>query len=333
MQRDFISVQQGTDAAEARRMALSLASGLSFDETAAGKLGVVVTEISRNLIKHASGGDLFLRKLNGAGPAGVEVMALDKGPGMDDVSRSFQDGYSTAGTAGTGLGAVARMSDVYDIYSRRGQGTVLMAQVWTAKTPPSTRRFRVGAVSRAVVGEDCCGDGWVFHERCSGARLLVADGLGHGVHAAAAAQASITAACESLGDRPPQLLEKVHHALRATRGAAVAVAEIDVAARVIRYAGIGNISGVVIPQSGPWVRMVSHNGTAGHEMRRIVEFTYPWDDTSLLLMHSDGLVSNWSFDAYPGLAARHPSVVAGVLYRDYTRGRDDVTVVVAAEAK
>jgi len=49
----------------------------------------------------------------------------------------------------------------------------------------------------------------------------------------------------------------------------------------------------------------------------------------MLVLHSDGLVSHWSLDAYPGLAARDPSLIAGILYRDFTRGRDDVTVVVA----
>ncbi len=64
-----------------------------------------------------------------------------------------------------------------------------------------------------------------------------------------------------------------------------------------------------------------------------MEFTYPWDSCSLLLMHSDGLQTQWSFDSYPGLLERHPSLIAGVLYRDYARGRDDVTVVVAQEAR
>jgi anti-sigma regulatory factor (Ser/Thr protein kinase) len=322
-----VCVEQPTDAAEARRIAMARAEHLAFDESQAGKLSIVVTELARNLVKHASGGDLFLRSVEDDGASGVEVLALDRGPGIEDVGRSFQDGYSTTGTPGTGLGAVARLSSVHDVYSRRGQGTVLMAQVWSRNNAVRPRHLRAGGIARAIPGEVTCGDGWIVQQRAAGARVLVADGLGHGEQAAAAARAAIQTALNRPGDSPPALLENAHAALRSTRGAAVAAAEIDSAARVVRFAGIGNISAVIIPPSGPWVRMVSHNGTVGHEIRRVVEFAYPWNEGCLLLMHSDGLGSNWGFDAYPGLASRHPSIVAGVLYRDYTRGRDDVSVV------
>ena len=71
------------------------------------------------------------------------------------------------------------------------------------------------------------------------------------------------------------------------------------------------------------------NGTAGHTLHKITEFSYPWTDDALLLVHTDGLVSRWDLDRYPGLVQRHPSLVAGVLFRDFNRGRDDVTVVAA----
>jgi hypothetical protein len=62
------------------------------------------------------------------------------------------------------------------------------------------------------------------------------------------------------------------------------------------------------------------------------EFTYPWTSTSLVVLSSDGLVSHWSLDAYPGIASRDASLIAAVLYRDFTRERDDATVVVAKRA-
>jgi serine/threonine protein phosphatase PrpC len=77
--------------------------------------------------------------------------------------------------------------------------------------------------------------------------------------------------------------------------------------------------------------MVSSNGTAGQGVVRVREFDYRWEAGSLLVMATDGLATRWALDDYPGLAARDPALVAGVLYRDHNRGRDDVTVVAVRE--
>jgi anti-sigma regulatory factor (Ser/Thr protein kinase) len=332
-----IPIHTSTDTAEVRRTALDLASQLAFDVTSAGNLGLVVTEAAKNLLKHAGGGHVILHTLRCNGSVGIEVLALDKGPGIADVNRCFQDGYSTAGTPGTGLGAIARLSSLHEIYSRRDHGTVLMAQIWnraeTGSPAVRQRRFSVGGVCVAMPGEQESGDNWVSRESANGLRITVADGLGHGPSAADASRAAIRIVHEQPHQPAAALLERIHQGLRATRGAAVAVADIDPSSNVLRYAGVGNITAIVVPASGPLRRLVSHAGTAGHEVRKLAEFTYPWDSRSVLLMHSDGLQTQWSLDSYPGLLERHPSVIAGLLYRDHVRGRDDVTVVVAKEER
>ena len=332
-----IGIQEQTDVAEARRAAVDLVSRLSFDEVSAGNVSLVVTEAAKNILKHAGCGQVILRSLERAGAAGIEILALDKGPGIADPGRCFDDGYSTAGTPGTGLGAIARLATKHDVYSLPGQGTVLMAQVWkggrSSGQPVSARRFCIGGVGIAMAGEEECGDDWIFQESARGARMTVADGLGHGENAAIAARAAIRTAREHVSESAHSLLERIHPALRSTRGAAVAVAEIDPAAQVVRYAGVGNIAAALVSGSGLMRRMVSLAGTAGLEVRKMVEFTYPWEPGSVLLMHSDGLQTHWSFDSYPGLLNRHPSLIAAVLYRDHARGRDDATVVEAREAR
>ncbi len=121
-------------------------------------------------------------------------------------------------------------------------------------------------------------------------------------------------------------MELVHRALAPTCGGAVAVARVDRAAKLVRFVGVGNITGVIV-MGADIKRMVSHNGTAGHVAPRIREFTYPYIGTPTVILHSDGLTTKWDLAAYPGLVATHPSLVAGVLYRDHARGRDDVSVV------
>lgn len=162
--------------------------------------------------------------------------------------------------------------------------------------------------------------------------ILVTDGLGHGPLAESASLEAIKAFHTHAHLRPAEILKVIHDALRSTRGAAVALAQVDLKDRIVRFAGVGNISGVLIGPSGSR-NMVSHNGTVGSEVRKIQEFEYPWFEDATLLMCSDGISTRWSLDTYPGLIKRHPSLVAGVLYRDYGRGTDDSTVVVVRQAE
>jgi len=156
---------------------------------------------------------------------------------------------------------------------------------------------------------------------------MVADGLGHGPNAAIAAEQAVATAREHKMKNPAEIMERIHGALRSTRGAALALAQVHHSEGLLRFCGVGNIAATLITDAA--VRhLTSYNGTAGLEARKIVEFTYPWSAQSLLVMHSDGLQSRWDFKDYPGLTQRHPSLIAAILYRDFYRGRDDVTVLV-----
>src|SRR6202008_2310592 len=108
-------------------------------------------------------------------------------------------------------------------------------------------------------------------------------------------------------------VETCHLALRSTRGAALAVTEVDVEAGVVRFAGVGNVAGSILNGSQTH-HTVSHNGTAGHGMVRIREFSYPWPKGALLVLATDGLATRWTLESYPGLSARAPALVAAVLY-------------------
>jgi anti-sigma regulatory factor (Ser/Thr protein kinase) len=319
-----IPVDDVSRVGEVRRAALGLAHAEGLDESLSANLALVSTEICTNLLKHARGGEVFLTPLSDRNATGVEILAIDRGPGMADLAQCLADGYSSGVSPGTGLGAVSRLSQEFDIYTERDKGTVMVSQIRTgAPTSPP-----VGGIVKPVAGETLSGDAWAVLERDGILSLIVADGLGHGVDAARASAEAISAFRRATDLTPANVLKQVHGALRRTRGAAVAVAHIHLSDRRVRYSGIGNIAGV-ISQSGKSVFMVSHSGTAGYHSPRFQEFSYPLPDGALVIMHSDGLHTNWKLDSYPGLRRSHPSVIAGVLYRDATRVRDDVSVVVA----
>jgi anti-sigma regulatory factor (Ser/Thr protein kinase) len=326
-----LGVEDSSQVAAARRVATELARRLGFDATLTGRLALVATEAATNLLKHAGRGEILIASPAAGGPPLAELLALDRGPGMADVERCVRDGYSTAGSPGTGLGAMRRLAGTLEVYSRRERGTALLARlgpVSTATSPAGS--VVVGGLSVARQGEVECGDAWDVERDGSVLSVLVADGLGHGPDAARTAVACVRAFRQHPRVSPARRLEALHAALRGTRGAAVAVAEIDPGRRVVRFAGLGNVAAAVV--SDPPVRhLVSHHGTAGHFARTIREYTYPWPAGGVLIMHSDGLASVRDLGAYPGLLARDPALVAGVLYRDLARRRDDTTVVVARE--
>lgn len=321
----LVSIDDASRVAEVRRIAMAVANEAGLGEETVAKVGIVATETATNLVKHAQSGEVLVSNLTAPAQAGVEVLAVDRGPGVEDLERCLADGYSSAGTAGTGMGAMFRLANEFDVYSQRGKGTVMVARVHEGAGEEG--RARCGAVIVPFRGEPVCGDAWSWREVDWRQELLVADGLGHGVPAADASSAAARTFEKNAGDSPGEMVERLHKALRGTRGAAVAVARIDAAGGSVRYAGIGNIAGAVVTNSKTQF-MVSHSGTAGHAAMRFQEFEYELPPGGVVIMHSDGLSTNWDFRAYPGLLRRHPSVIAGVLYRDANRGRDDVCVVV-----
>lgn len=308
---------------EARRAAELLAREQGFNDLAAGRLALAVTELGTNLVRHAREGVLLL----GAGPQGdVELQSWDRGPGMD-VARCLQDGYSTAGSSGQGLGAVRRATDRFSAYSLPGRGSVIAARVCMPAPAVAAPPFDIAALGLPAPGERVSGDGWGMREQASNTLLMVADGLGHGPDAAVAADAALAALQGARSDSPAAVLEGAHEGMRTTRGAAAAIAAFGADHVRLSFAGAGNICARLI--SGVADRsLLSQHGTLGVQIRRLQDVAYDWPPHAILVMHSDGIVTRWTLDDAPGLLQCDAAVIAGWILRDHSRGRDDATVVV-----
>ena len=329
----------------ARRGIGELAHSIGCGETVIGKLAIIVTECATNQLKHAQRGELLARPISEVAlpgralPSryGIELLAIDSGPGIRDLHACFVDGYTTAGSPGNGMGAIQRLADDLDIWSAAGLGTVLRIVVW-ADPGGAAAQYRgpveYGAINLPLQGETLCGDAWTCGYAEDEFTVMVADGLGHG----ALANSAAIAATDTFGRLGPssveQIVEASHEALRPTRGAALGVARIPTRAAaagtsgVARFCGVGNIAASVWTPQGHR-HLVSHAGIVGHQLRKAQEFQVDWPQDGLLILHSDGLATRWDLSRYPGLTLRHPTLVAATLYRDFTRGRDDVTVFVA----
>lgn len=325
-------VDDASQVASARRAVSDLAYRLGFDETYVGKAALLATEVSTNILKHANGGEVLLRALSDVDAAGeplhgIEILGIDTGPGMDCLHQSMTDGVSTTGTSGTGLGAMRRIAASFEVHTQRDKGTVVCLRLWNAEGVPVKAAAQVGAVCLPMPGETSCGDAWTVRKDASTCDVLVADGLGHGPDAAVASDAAVAAFTKHPAYAPGQMVDCAHGALRATRGAAVAAARLDRTAATLTFAGVGNIAAVLLQAQGRR-QLVSHMGIVGSNVRKIQEFSVEWQPGDVMILHSDGLATQWSTDDYPGLVSSDPAIIAAVLYRDYWRRRDDVTVVV-----
>lgn len=325
-----ISANDSGEAGQARRLAVGIGTSLGFGEVRLGQLAIIVTEAANNIAAHAREGVIVLSPWTFEERAGIDVFALDRGQGISDIGQALEDGFSTAGTAGQGLGAVSRLAGNFQIYSVADGGTALFARIYRElpHAGHDLRKYDMGAISLPFPGESVCGDAWSFIQSKERTAYIVADGLGHGPLAAEAAKEAIRVFQTIPQQSPERILMEIHGALTKTRGAAVSVAEILHNESIVNYAGAGNINGA-IHTSGKTRNMVSMNGTVGHSVAKFQQLTYPWEKDSLLIMHSDGLTTRSNIEQYPGLASRHPALMAAILYRDSRRGRDDATVLVS----
>lgn len=321
-----ISVGDPSQVGAARRALQAACERAGLDETQTGRAAIVASELAANIVRYTRGGELLFRYLDLPGGPAMEILGVDQGPGMADAEQCLVDGYSSRGTSGTGLGAVRRQSDEFDLYSTVEGGSVVMARIarGTKEATPPTG-FSVDGISVPYPGEEVRGDAW--RVRCQGdsASVMICDGLGHGVLASEASNAAADIFGASSSWAPADLLQQIHLGLRGSRGGAVAVGTFDRTTKKLSYGGIGNISGRLVSNEGPR-GLVSANGTAGLQSGRQRVFDNDWL-TGTLIMHSDGVQSRWNLSSYAGLLPRHPAVIAAVLYRDFKRGRDDISVV------
>ncbi len=317
---------------DARRQAARLATEAGFDALALGRLALVVTELATNLVRHAQDGQLLIGLRADAAVATIEVISVDRGPGMRDVARSLSDGVSTGGSAGTGLGAVRRAAGQFLIFSKPGVCSVIVARLTADSSPLAETALHDGSLAHAGLcvaapAETVSGDAWACRRNGSRASIIVADGLGHGPEAAEAADAAMQVFAMHPAADARGVVERCHAALRSTRGAALASIDIDVSARSLSFCGAGNIAARIL--SGVQDRsLLSQHGTVGVQIRKIQEVVYELPDHAVLVAHSDGIATRWDLKEVPEMLSCDPIILAAHLIHTKLRGRDDATVVV-----
>ncbi|MFJ4623167.1 SpoIIE family protein phosphatase [Streptomyces sp. NPDC088812] len=332
-----VPVHDPTRVRDARVAAEEAAARVGLDESRAAAAALVATELATNLLKHAGGGRLLVDTVappGGRGGAVVQIAAVDHGPGMADVPAALGDGFSTAGSLGAGLGTCRRVADDFHLHSVPGRGTVALARVGAAASADTGEPVpvRAGGVNVPFAGDEFSGDAWTWVRADDRYTLMLADGLGHGPEAARASTAAVEELRRSAHLGPAQVLRRLDGALRGTRGAAVALAQVDVRTGRLRCAGIGNV-GARLREGDSWRHLLSRPGIVGvHRPATLTETEAVWAPDRVLVLHSDGLPSRWVPPSDPLLPAADPAVTAAVIVRDASSParpvRDDTAVAV-----
>ncbi|MEU6484475.1 ATP-binding SpoIIE family protein phosphatase [Streptomyces sp. NPDC046887] len=171
-------------AMSARREASRLAKRVGLPPDRVSAVELAATEAATNLQKHAVDGALALRVTRSGPHAGVEFVATDTGPGIAHLASALSDGTSSTGTLGVGLGAIARLADVFDIHTLPGRGTTVLAQFWAGEEARRAEPTGIdaGGLTRPIGGEELCGDTWAL--RSANASLGRGSGGGPGPVAA-----------------------------------------------------------------------------------------------------------------------------------------------------
>lgn len=324
-----IEIAEQSQISDARRRIVKVSAESGLDEKAQDRIALVVTELGTNLIKHSQKGGRFLvQGLRRDDALGVEIFSIDNGPGMN-TSDCLVDGFSTTNTFGNGLGAAQRVSDDFDIFSKIGIGSVIKVRFWNS--PERTAGRNVGGVSIPKKNELLSGDKWFVHSNDDGFACILVDGLGHGFEACEASKLAIKRFKENQNLPPRECLKVVHSSLRGSRGAVGAIAKVSFKTGNLDYCGLGNIAGIVFA-ANERKHLTSMNGTLGYEGRKFLEFSIPWTNSSILLMHSDGIGSQATTDLGT-VSERSASLIAAWTYQNYGKKIDDATVLVVKGAQ
>jgi anti-sigma regulatory factor (Ser/Thr protein kinase) len=334
----WLAVEDASAVVACRNAGLAMASRLQFPAARADSLALAVTEAASNLHKHARQGALLLAVNRDTDVPGIDLVTIDSGPGLQDVSAAMQDGHSTSGTLGIGLGAIRRLADFCDLYSVPGHGTALVARFWPVPrehVPRGAASRRCAGLIRPITGETECGDAYGVLRTDDTVTAVFCDGLGHGPLAAAAAAAALAAvlsepATESgteWATEPAALLERAHRRMSGTRGGAVAV--VQVSGQRARFAGLGNVAAFIL-SAGSRKSMLSVPGIAGYQARAFRQFEYEVPPGAAVILHSDGISSRWEVAAVPGVETKDPLLVAAVLLAEAGIHRDDAGILVLA---
>ncbi len=297
-----------------------------FTKTKSAEIDIIVSEMTSNLLKHATGGEVLFGHILNDDSEYVEILSIDNGPGMTDARRMVADGVSTTNTLGHGLGSISRLSDTFDIYSQPGWGTIVLSRVYKRK-PAGKRAFEMRTLVVAKPGERVSGDGCYYKVNDEYLKILVADGLGHGPEANRAVNEAVSSFKTCPYNDPVEVIKYMHGDIRKTRGIVGTVIMYNFRKKTWTIGGVGNISSKLMNFLN-FRNYIPYNGIIGHNIASSMKAQeYSQSEFPQIIICSDGLKSRWDTSRFTLIGRHDLSILNAALYKEFARGTDDMTVV------
>ena len=298
-----------------------------FSQAKVSEIDIIVAELTSNLSKHASGGELLLHIGKKYDKKFVELICLDDGPGISDLGKVLLDGYSSTSTLGHGLGSIKRLSDEFDIYSLKDWGTIVLSRLYEEELPYRRKQYDFNIINVPKSGEKLSGDGYYFTPLKNGFKILLADGLGHGPEAHKAVKEACIAFNLCTEEGPADTIRFLHNSIRKTRGMVATVVFYNTHQQQWTVAGVGNVA-------LKWMNWnnnknhVSYNGIIGHNIPNTLnEAVVSKEEFSQFIACSDGIRSKWDLSKFPSILRYDGTIIAAAIYKEFSRKTDDTSVM------
>jgi anti-sigma regulatory factor (Ser/Thr protein kinase) len=318
----WLHVRDESAVGEARRRVRASAIELGFPPDRLEPVTIVASEAATNLLRHARNGRFLCAPQPGGG---LGIVAIDDGPGIEHPDRMMQDGVSSIGSMGTGLGAMDRLSDRFELHSRPGEGTIIVA-FFGGPAGQALDGFELGALRVAADEEHVCGDNYAWRVQQGIFQALLCDGLGHGPLAAEDADRLVEAFAQSPAASAGDLMNDLCTRTDLHRGAVGMCLAVKPGSEVVDIAGVGNISGLIV-SADRQQRVISHEGRIGGRCVSRPE-PYPFRPGETLVLHSDGLKTIRDTSSVAALLFRSPLMMAAVLLGQGIKSYDDASILV-----
>jgi anti-sigma regulatory factor (Ser/Thr protein kinase) len=313
----------------ARQRVRETGQDANVDKDLIERVAIIASELANNQLAHARQGYFDVKPITREGVRGLEVIAADIGPGIQNPSIAIKDKVSTSGSLGAGLASVLRMADEVEFDNRIFEGTCVLARKFESR--PASLCCEIAIMGKPYPGELISGDDGVFFQSESEFLAGVADGLGHGPEARQASNCAVEALSKTRHMYLDQIVIQLNRELAETRGCAMSIVRYKRNDRTLECTSVGDVHSHLYHLKDAHffasTPLILGEGNLLRQKVRVEKVLV--EPGSVLVMFTDGLKSRTSLKAQLDVLRQPAIVIADHLLQNDARPDDDALVLVA----